>query len=414
MEVRMEDLVERFLKYVKVNTQSNEESETCPSTAWQLDLAKILKEDLENLGIETQLSEFGYVYGFIPKNVDVEVPSVGFVAHMDTSPEVSGENVSPKIIENYQGGYIVLNQEKNIILSVQRFPIISEFVGHDLIVTDGTTLLGADDKAGVVEIIEAIREIKEENLPHGDIYIAFTPDEEIGRGVSKIDLNTFKPKFAFTMDGEGYGIFEYENFNAAALTYTIHGINTHPGSAKGAMKNAIKIAQEIMSLFPALETPEATEKYEGFYHFYEISGGVNEIKIKAIIRDHDKQKFQNRKFFAETVANFINDKYGENTVSIELKDSYHNMRDIIEQHPEIVDIAKKAFLEAGLEFKTNPLRGGTDGAQLTYMGIPTPNIFSGGYNYHSVYEFVSIQAMRKAKEVIKNIVKIIGKGEGRA
>jgi tripeptide aminopeptidase len=403
----MEEMIERFIKYAKVNTQSNEDSETFPSTEGQIELAKIIKEDLEKIGIQATLSEFGYVYAYIPANVERAIPKVGFLAHMDTSPEVSGKNVNPRIVENYDGNDILLNKEKNIVLSKEKFPVLKEFVGHDLIVTDGTTLLGADDKAGVVEIIQAIKEIIEGNLPHGDIYIAFTPDEEVGRGVDKIDLSAFKPDFAYTLDGEGYGLFEFENFNAASLRYKIHGINTHPGTAKGAMKNAIKIAQELMFLFPPLETPEATSEYEGFYHFYEINGGVEGVNLKAIIRDHDKNKFQTRKYFAENIANFINDKYGEGTVSIEIKDQYYNMREIIEKNPQIVDIAKKAFEMSGIEFKTKPIRGGTDGARLTYMGIPTPNIFSGGYNYHSIYEFVCIQAMEKAKEVVKNIIKIL-------
>ncbi|MFU2157667.1 MULTISPECIES: peptidase T [Caldisericum] len=405
----MNELIERFIRYVKVNTQSKEDSETFPSTSQQLELANIIKEDLNKLGFDANVSEFGYVYTLIPKNIETDVPKVGFLAHLDTSPEVSGQNVNPKIIEKYNGTDIILNHEKGIILSKEKFPILEEFIGHDLIVTDGTTLLGADDKAGIVEIIQAIKEIKEQNLPHGDIYVVFTPDEEVGRGVDKIDLSFFKPDFAYTVDGEGYGVFEYENFNAALLKYKIHGINTHPGTAKGAMKNAIRISQELMFLFPSLETPEATEGYEGFYHFYEINGGVEELNLKAIIRDHNKTKFQFRKYFAENIANFLNDKYGEGTVSIEIKDQYYNMKEIIEQHPEILDIAKKAFEKAGLEFKTKPIRGGTDGARLTYMGIPTPNIFSGGHNYHSIYEFASIQAMEKAKEVVKNIITLIAK-----
>ncbi|PMP83674.1 MAG: peptidase T [Caldisericum exile] len=405
----MNELTERFIRYVKVNTQSKEDSETFPSTSQQLELANIIKEDLNKLGFDANVSEFGYVYTLIPRNIETDVPKVGFLAHLDTSPEVSGQNVNPKIIEKYNGTDIILNHEKGIILSKEKFPILEEFIGHDLIVTDGKTLLGADDKAGIVEIIQAIKEIKEQNLPHGDIYVVFTPDEEVGRGVDKIDLSFFKPDFAYTVDGEGYGVFEYENFNAALLKYKIHGINTHPGTAKGAMKNAIRISQELMFLFPSLETPEATEGYEGFYHFYEINGGVEELNLKAIIRDHNKTKFQFRKYFAENIANFLNDKYGEGTVSIEIKDQYYNMKEIIEQHPEILDIAKKAFEKAGLEFKTKPIRGGTDGARLTYMGIPTPNIFSGGHNYHSIYEFASIQAMEKAKEVVKNIITLIAK-----
>ncbi|BAL80956.1 peptidase T [Caldisericum exile] len=400
----MNEMIERFIKYVKVNTQSKEDSETFPSTPGQLELANIIKEDLIGMGFDASVSEHGYVYVFIPKNIDADSPKIGFLAHLDTSPEVTAQKVNPKLVEKYDGNDVVLNPEKNITLSPQKFPILKEFIGNDLIVTDGTTLLGADDKAGVVEIIQAIKEIKIENLPHGDIYIAFTPDEEVGHGVDKIDLSIFKPDFAYTLDGEGYGIFEYENFNAALLKYKIHGINTHPGTAKGAMKNAIKISQELMFLFPPLETPEATQGYEGFYHFYEINGGVEEVNLKAIIRDHDKTKFQLRKYFAENIANFLNDKYGEGTVSIEIKDQYYNMREIIEKHQEVLDLAKRAFERTGLEFKSKPIRGGTDGARLTYMGIPTPNIFSGGYNYHSIYEFVSVQAMEKAKEVVKNII----------
>ncbi|MEF3244700.1 MAG: peptidase T [Caldisericaceae bacterium] len=403
----MEKMVERFIKYVKVNTQSKEDSETFPSTSNQLILANMVASDLKEIGLNPYVSEFGYVYALIPKNVQGDFPSVGFLAHLDTSPEVSSESISPKIIRNYNGEDIELNEEEHIILSPTKFPHLKEYIGHDLIVTNGKTLLGADDKAGVVEIIEAIDEVLHSNVKHGDIYICFTPDEEIGRGVDKIDLERFKPNFAFTLDGEGLGVFEFENFNAASLKYTINGINTHPGSAKNAMKNSIKIATEVISLFPQLESPEATTNYEGFFHFYEIEGSVEKTKIKAIIRDHDRNRFARRKILAENIANFINDKYGEGTIKIDLHDQYYNMREVIEKHPEILEITKKAFEKVEVEFKTRPIRGGTDGARLTYMGIPTPNIFSGGSNYHSVYEFASVQAMEKSRDVIKQIIRLI-------
>lgn len=404
----MEKIIERFLTYVTFNTQSKEDSETFPSTHGQLVFAKFLKEELKRIGVECYVDSNGYVCALLRSNMERPVPGIGFIAHMDTSPEVSGENVKPRIIQNYKGEDIVLNEkEGGVVLSPSRFQQLLTFVGQDLIVTDGTTLLGSDDKAGVAEIIQAVQEILEENIAHGYIYIVLTPDEEIGRGTDRLDYEFFKPEFAFTLDGEGYGIFEYENFNAASAHFHVKGINTHPGIAKGAMKNAINIASELMSLFPSGERPEVTEGYEGFYHFYETKGGVQDMYLKMIVRDHDRSKFEKRKEFCSSASRFLNEKYGQGTVVLEMQDSYYNMREIVEKCPKVLEVARKAFEAEGLEFKTRPIRGGTDGAKITYKGIPTPNIFSGGMNLHSVYEYVSVQSMKKAKDVIKRIVQIV-------
>jgi len=402
----MEKILERFLKYVAFDTQSHEDSKSSPSTEKQKNLSSFLKDELSKMGLEAFTDEYGYVYSRIPANVEKDVSKIGFIAHIDTSPEVPGAFVKPRVIEKYGGEEIVLSEK--IVLSPKIYPHLLQYIGDDLVVTDGTTLLGSDDKAGIAEIIQAAEEIIAENEPHGDIFIAFTTDEEVGRGTDHFNFNFFKANFAFTVDGEGCGIFEYENFNAVSAHFRIHGRNTHPGSAKGTMKNSISIACEIMLLFPRCEIPEATENREGFFHFYEILGGVQDTFIKAIIRDHDKERFENRKEFCKFVERFINEKYGEGTLEIELSDSYYNMKDIIEKHPDVLDIARKAFEKAGIDFVTRPIRGGTDGARLTYAGLPTPNIFSGGQNLHSVLEYVSVQSMIKSKEVIKNIVRIIG------
>lgn len=403
----MEKIAERFLKYVSYDTQSKEDSESFPSTIKQLDLARYLCEELKALGMESFIDNYGYVYGRIRSNSANDVSKVGFIAHMDTSPEVSGTNIKPKVIPNYDGKDINLNEKDRIILSPQRFKNLLCHVGEDLIVTDGTTLLGADDKAGIAEIVQAMGEIISEKSPHGEVFVAFTPDEEVGRGTDHFNLDFFKADFAYTLDGEGYGIFEYENFNAASAHFDVKGINTHPGIAKGSMKNAVGIASEVISCFPKTEIPEVTDNYEGFYHFYEIKGGVQEVFMKAIIRDHDKLKFEEKKRFCRIVEEFINKKYGDGTIQISIDDSYYNMKEVIEKYPQVIELAKKAFLDSGLEFKTRPIRGGTDGAKLTYKGLPTPNIFSGGQNLHSIYEFVSIKSMIKAVEVIKNIVRLV-------
>lgn len=401
----MEKIVEKFLNYVSFDTQSKEDSKTFPSTLKQLELAKYLKDELEKIGVNTILDEYGYVYGLIPSNTEKNVKKIGFIAHMDTSPEVSGKDVKAKVIEKYTGENIILNDKK--VLSKDNFPELLNYIGEDIIVTDGNTLLGSDDKAGIAEIMQAIEEVIENKSPHGDIYIAFTPDEEIGRGTDHFNFNIFKADFAYTLDGEGYGIFEFENFNAASANFYIKGINTHPGIAKGFMRNSLQIANELMNMFPRFEVPETTEHYEGFYHFYEIKGSVEETFLKAIIRDHNKEKFEKRKNFCNEVVTFLNNKYGNGTVTLTLEDSYYNMRELIEKYPFIINLAKRAYEMAGVDFITKPIRGGTDGARLTYAGLPTPNIFSGGRNLHSVYEYISVKSMNKAKEIVKNIIKIL-------
>lgn len=401
----MDTLVERFLKYVSFDTQSDENSETCPSTGKQYEFGKYLVEELHKIGLsDAEIDQNGYVYATLEGNIDKKVPVIGFIAHMDTSPDMTGSNVKPRIIENYDGNDIVLNSEKNIVMPVSTFPNLLTVKGHDLIVTDGTTLLGADDKAGIAEIVTAVEYlIKHPEIKHGTIKIAFTPDEEIGRGVDLFNVDRFGADFAYTIDGDVEGCIEYENFNAASAKITINGVNVHPGSSKNKMKNSLLIAMELNNMLPQAETPSHTEKYEGFFHLNNMEGTVEKTTLNYIIRDHDKVMFGKRKELMEKIAEFLNYKYGAGTVVLELKDQYYNMREKIEPVMHIIDLAKEAMEQVGVKPFVSPIRGGTDGARLSYMGIPTPNLFTGGQNYHGKFEFVSINSMRKAVEVIVKI-----------
>ena len=402
----MDNVTSRLLKYVKINTISDPKSETLPSTQIQFDLAKILVEDLTEIGVkDASLDENCYVMGSIPGNAK-NAPAIGLIAHMDTSPEFSGENVKPQIIEDYDGNDIVLNKDLNIVMKVSDFPYLADFKGHTLITTDGTTLLGADNKAGIAEILEVAKYfIDNPDVKHGDIKICFTPDEEVGRGTEKFDLEKFGADFAYTLDGSFEGEIEYENFNAASAVVKIHGTNIHPGSAKHKMKNSLLIAMEFIALLPVFDVPQYTEGYEGFYHLDEAGGTVELTTLEYIIRDHDMEKFTARKEFMTKAAAFINEKYGEGTAEIEIKDSYFNMREHILPVMHIVDSAVAAMEKTGVKPIVKAIRGGTDGAALSYKGLPTPNIFTGGFNYHGRYEAVSVQSMNKAIATVIEILK---------
>ena len=402
------NLVERFLKYVSFDTQSDENSGVTPSSAKQMVFAQYLKNELEDLGLEEiELDEHGYLYATLPANTDKQVPTIGFIAHMDTSPDMSGANVTPRIVHKYDGSDIVLCEEESIILAPAQFPELLEHKGEDLIVTDGKTLLGADDKAGIAEIVSAIVYLQEHpEIKHGKIRVGFNPDEEIGLGAHKFDVAKFGCKWAYTMDGSEVGELEFENFNAAAAKVIVKGRNVHPGYAKGKMVNAIRVANEFMSLVPADETPEATEGYEGFYHVVGVEGEVEQATISYIIRDHDRTKFETRKEAMLAWAEEINAKYGAGTVVVELKDQYYNMRQQIEPVMHIIDTAFKAMEEVGVTPKVKAIRGGTDGAQLSFKGLPCPNVFAGGLNFHGRYEFVPIQSMEKAMQVVVKIAEL--------
>lgn len=402
-------LVERFLKYVSFDTQSNEETNVTPSTEGQMVFARYLKEELEELGLEEiSLDENGYLFATLPANTDKEVPVVGFIAHMDTSPDMSGKNVSPRIVANYDGGDILLNSAENIVLSTERFPELLDHKGEDLIVTDGTTLLGADDKAGIAEIVSAIVYLKEHpEIKHGKIRIGFNPDEEIGLGAHKFDVEKFGCDWAYTMDGGEVGELEFENFNAASAKVVFKGRNVHPGYAKNKMINSIRVANQFMSMLPAEETPEHTEGYEGFYHLVGISGEVEQTTVSYIIRDHDRARFEERKKNMEALVGKINAEYGEGTALLELHDQYYNMREKIEPVMHVIDIAFKAMQEVGVKPAVKAIRGGTDGAQLSFKGLPCPNIFAGGLNFHGRFEFVPIQSMEKAMKVVVKIAQLV-------
>ncbi|MGD6816399.1 peptidase T [Metabacillus sp. 84] len=400
-----EQLIERFISYVKVDTQSNEESNTCPSTPGQLILAERLAKELQALGMEeVSMDENGYVMATLPSNTEKDVPVIGFLAHVDTATDFTGTNVNPQILENYDGEDILLNRDLNIVLSPKEFPNLKHYIGHTLITTDGTTLLGADNKAGVAEIMTAMDYlIQHPEIKHGKIRVAFTPDEEIGRGPHRFDVKAFGASFAYTVDGGPLGELEYESFNAAGAKITIKGKNVHPGTAKNKMIHSAKIAMEFNSSLPADEAPESTEGYEGFFHLTSITGDVEETKLSYIIRDHDKNKFADRKVRMEqTVADFQK-KYGEDRILLEMNDQYYNMREKIEPVKEIVDIAYDAMKSLEIEPLVSPIRGGTDGSQLSYMGLPTPNLFTGGENFHGRYEFASVDNMLKSVQVIAKI-----------
>ena len=401
----MEKLIDRFLRYVSVDTQSCEESESQPSTAKQLNLLSMLRDELAAMGVEAVLDEYGYVMAKIPSNIGKDAPKVGFIAHVDTAPDAPGDNVKPQIIENYDGGDIALKGVEGLYLKPSEFPEMLAHKGKTLITTDGTTLLGADDKAGVAEIMDAVQYMVEHpEFKHGEIRVAFTPDEEIGRGVVKFDVAKFDADYAYTMDGGDLGELEFENFNAAAATIRIQGRNVHPGYAKGKMKNAMRIAIELNSLLPVEQKPEYTEGYEGFFHLIGFNGTVEEATISYIIRDHDMALYENRKAVMQQCVDFINAKYGEGTAVANIRHQYYNMRKEVEPHYHIVEKAIKAMEMEGIKPKVQPIRGGTDGANLSFMGLPCPNIFAGGHNFHGKLEFVPVQSMEKAVEVIMNII----------
>ena len=403
----MEKILDRFLRYVSVDTQSNEESETQPSAAKEWDLLKMLRDELQALGVEVTLDEYGYVMASIPSNIEADVPAVGFIAHVDTAPDASGANVKPQIVPNYDGGAIDLKGVPGLQLKPEEFPEMLHYVGQTLITTDGTTLLGADDKAGVAEIMQAVQYMVEHpEFKHGPVKIGFTPDEEIGRGVVKFDVKRFGAQYAYTMDGGEIGELEFENFNAASAKVHIQGSNVHPGSAKGKMRNAIHIGEEFDALLPVDQRPEYTEGYEGFFHIISFKGTVEEADFAYIIRDHSRAKFEKKKEFIEKAAAFINEKYGAGTVTLTVKDQYYNMREQVEPHYHIIEKAVKAMEMAGVKPKIQPIRGGTDGANLSFKGLPCPNIFAGGLNFHGKMEFVPLESMEKAYEVILNIISL--------
>jgi len=403
----MENILDRFLRYVAIDTQSDENSDSQPSTAKQLDLLKLLCTELNAMGVKAALDEFGYVMGTIPSNIGNAVPKVGFIAHVDTAPDASGKDVKPQIIKNYDGSDIPLKGVEGLALKPAEFPELLHFLGQTLITTDGTTLLGADDKAGVAEIMHAVQYIMEHpECKHGEIKIGFTPDEEIGRGVVKFDVQKFGADYAYTMDGGEIGELEFENFNAASARIHIQGRNVHPGNAKGKMKNAILIASELNGLLPVEQRPEYTEGYEGFFHIIGFNGTVEQADIAYIIRDHDHAKFTQKKQVMEQVCRFINVKYGEGTAVLTLKDQYYNMRGQVEPHYHIVEKAVKAMEMAGIKAKIQPIRGGTDGANLSFMGLPCPNIFAGGLNFHGKMEYISLESMEKASQVILNLISL--------
>ena len=404
----MENILDRFLRYVAVDTKADPESDTQPSAARELDLLKMLRDELLAMGVEATLDEYGYVMASIPSNCGkADVPAIGFIAHADTAPDASGADVKPQIIENYDGGEIALEGVPGLYLKPSEFHEMTQYVGQTLITTDGTTLLGADDKAGIAEIMTAVQYVVEHpEFKHGDIKIGFTPDEEIGRGVVKFDVAKFGAKYAYTMDGGSVGELEYENFNAAGATITIQGCNVHPGTAKGKMRNASLIAMELHNLLPVDQRPEYTCGYEGFFHLISFKGEVETATFSYIIRDHDMQLFEQKKELIRKCVDFINAKYGEGTATLDLKHQYYNMRKEVEPHYHIVKTAMKAMEMEGIKPKIQPIRGGTDGANLSFMGLPCPNIFAGGHNFHGKMEYIPLESMEKASKVILNIIQL--------
>jgi len=406
-------LLNRFLRYVALDTQSDPASESIPSTNKQLVLANMLANELKAVGLtDVTLDSNGYVMASIPSNIDRDIPAVGFIAHMDTSPDMPGKDINPKIIEEYDGETITLNTEKEIFLNPVDYPDLLRYKGQTIICTDGTTLLGADDKAGIAEIITAVEYLMEHPvIKHGKICIAFTPDEEIGRGVDYFDVKKFGADFAYTLDGSGPGELEYENFNAAAATIRIKGNNIHPGYAKGKMLNASLLAMEFIGMLPVNERPEFTENYDGFYHLTNLSSSVEEAEISYIIRDHDRSIFENRKKFLHEAVDYLNKKYKKDVFVLDLKDQYFNMREMIEPVFHVVETAKQAMLNVGVTPDVKPIRGGTDGSRLSYMGLPCPNLFAGGHNFHGKHEFVAVETMVKAVDTILNIIAIVSSKE---
>lgn len=400
------DITERFLNYTRFDTQSSEESDSVPSTSKQLVFAEYLKKELEDEGFsDVEMDEKGYIYATLKSNSKKNIPTIGFISHYDTSPDCSGKNVNPRIIRNYDGGDIVLSE--GIISSPAKFPELIQHKGEDIIVTDGYTLLGADDKAGIAEIVQAMCWLRDhDEIEHGDIRVGFNPDEEIGMGAHHFDVEKFGCEWAYTMDGGDLGNLEYENFNAASAKIHIKGISVHPGYAKDKMVNANRLAAEFASMLPEDETPETTEAYEGFYHLLGIQANIENATLHYIIRDHDRERFEERKDFIEDCVRRMNDKYGNGTVTAELKDQYYNMKEKIDPNMHVIDIVLKAMQDCGVPPKVEPIRGGTDGAQLSFKGLPCPNIFAGGVNFHGPYEFVSIQVMEKAMQVIVRICEL--------
>ena len=405
-------LVKRFLKYVSFDTQSDENSNTYPSTAKQLELANYLVEELKSLGLtDAAVDQYGYVAATLPGNVQgKDVPVIGFLAHMDTSPEFPGANVKPRIIENYDG-QSTIELGAGRVLSPEEFPHLKNYAGKTLITSDGTTLLGADDKAGIAEIVTAVEYLLEHpEIEHGTIKVGFTPDEEVGRGVDYFDVKKFGADFAFTLDGGEYGELSYETFNAAQAKVIVHGKSIHPGEAKNKMKNAILLAMDYINQMPPAEVPAHTEGYEGFYHVYHIEGSVDRAVLTWIIRDHHRDRFEERKTYMVNAAQWMNKKYGDGTFEIDVKDQYYNLYEVLKDKPEIIELAQKAMKDAGIDPIIRPVRGGTDGSRLTFMGLPTPNLFTGGHNYHGPYEYIVVESMEKAVEVIVNIVKLAAQG----
>lgn len=402
----MEKLLDRFLRYIAVDTQSDPGSETQPSSEKELDLLRILRDELEAMGVKAELDEYGYVMGTIPSNIGEDIPAIGFIAHVDTSPDASGTNIKPQIIRNYDGKDIPLKGVEGLALKTEEFPELLKYKGQTIITTDGTTLLGADDKAGVAEIMDAVQYIMAHpEFRHGEIKIGFTPDEEIGRGVVKFDVKRFGARYAYTMDGGEIGELEYENFNAAAAEIHIQGRNIHPGYAKGKMINSMLVAMELNALLPVEQRPEYTEGYEGFFHLTGINGTVEKTTLSYIIRDHDMELYESKKRLMQDAVDFINRKFG-NVATLKLKHQYYNMRKEVEPHYFIVEKAFKAMQMEGIEPNVKPIRGGTDGANLSFMGLPCPNIFAGGHNFHGKMEFVPLESMEKASRVILNIISL--------
>ena len=403
----MEKILDRFLRYVAVDTQSNPESETQPSAAKELDLLSLLCQELKAMGLKAELDQYGYVMATIPSNCDKEIPAVGFIAHVDTAPDASGVDIKPQIVPDYDGSDIPLKGVEGLSLKVSDFPELLDYKGQTIITTDGTTLLGADDKAGVAEIMNAVQYIVEHpEFKHGEIKIGFTPDEEIGRGVVKFDVEKFGARYAYTMDGGAVGELEYENFNAAGATVKIQGRNIHPGYAKGKMLNAILIGMELNALLPVEQRPEYTSGYEGFFHIIGFNGTVESATFSYIIRDHDMALYEQKKAYMQKCVDFINEKYGEGTATVEIKHQYYNMRKEVEPHYHIVEKDKQAMEMEGIVPNIKPIRGGTDGANLSFMGLPCPNIFAGGHNFHGKMEFIPLESMEKASKVILNIISL--------
>lgn len=406
-------IVERFLKYVSFDTQSAEDAETTPSTEKQWALARFLKEELEGIGLtEVEIDEHAYVYATLPANTDEAVPTVGFIAHMDTSPDCSGKDVHPRIVKNYDGGDIVLDEAAGIVTSPKKFPELLDHVGEDIIVTDGHTLLGADDKAGIAEIVQAmVYLIAHPEIKHGRVRVGFNPDEEIGLGAHRFNVEKFGCDFAYTMDGGELGELEFENFNAASAKVEVTGVSVHPGYAKNKMVNAARVATEYASLMPAAETPERTAEYEGFYHLLGMSGNVEKATLTYIIRDHSRARFEERKEYAAAVGELLNKKYGAGTVKVTLSDQYYNMREKVEPVMHIIDTALDAMKDCGIQPRVRAIRGGTDGAQLSFKGLPCPNIFAGGLNFHGPHEFLPIPSLEKASMVVVKICERVGRSK---